>query len=226
MVVDQWFGGRALQGQRVVWVRRCYWVMRRPEPCSSRRSRMRRCFRRVLIPCFVGCCRIPGPFAPSMPSTLWVELVWLAAVTSLFGAPIPASEHRSPPWERRARCCFATCSVRLGMLHFSCISVCRPYLGRANVTVFPELSPIPQRGDPRNAGRRGDGTELASGTSCVRRSAGAARDAPACASARSGATRRTHGSASAGGSNRVNYESNTLHFNYDALTYRLNAHPS
>jgi len=38
-------------------------------------------------------------------------------------------------------------------------------------------------------------------------------------------TRRTHGSASAGGSNRVNYESNTLHFNYDALTYRLNPHP-
>ena len=140
MVVDQWFGGRALQGQRVVWVRRCYWVMWRPEPCSSRRSRMRRCFRRVLfIRCFVGCCQCPGPFAPSMPPTLWVELVRLAAVTSLFGASIPASEHRSPPWERRARCCFATCSVRLGMLHFSCISVCRPFLGRCAYGAYRAL---------------------------------------------------------------------------------------
>ena len=93
----------------------------------------------MLIRCLVGCCWCPGPFAPSMPSTLWVELVWLAAVTSLFGASIPASEHRSPPRERRARCCFATCSVRLDMVHFSCISVCCPYLGRCAYGAYRAL---------------------------------------------------------------------------------------
>lgn len=48
--------------------------------------------------------------------------VRLVPVTSLFGASIPASGHRSPPLERRTRSCSAACSAGSDLLHFSVLA--------------------------------------------------------------------------------------------------------